>query len=142
MPVLYVPASEREVRVKLSADTCVIDGREYFIRGCLEIPVQEQSTPFIWGVWAEVSESAWREYQASCGESPKRPFIGRLPSVPPIYEDSEPNVEIQTRSGIRPSFRVIPDDHPIAQHQREGFTVKDVRTIAEKIAHHGAVSEV
>ena len=40
-PVQYllVPEEERDRRVELSSDACVIDEQWFFVRGCLEIPV-------------------------------------------------------------------------------------------------------
>ena len=40
-PVQYllIPEHERERRIELSSDACVIDRKWFFVRGCLEIPV-------------------------------------------------------------------------------------------------------
>ncbi len=133
MPVLYVPAEQRGARVTCSADTCIIDGRFFFIRGCVEIPVQGRAAPFIWGVWAEVSAQDYERYLASPDTA--APFTGRLPCVPPIYPDSEPEVDVQPRTGLRPLFLVRPADHPIAVHQREGLSPAQVLRIAEDTVH-------
>jgi len=44
-----IPEEEREHRCVLQSDTCVIDGKLFFIRGCIEIPVDGANEPYIWG---------------------------------------------------------------------------------------------
>ena len=46
-----IPEEERQRRCVLHSDTCVIDDKLFFVRGCIEIPVSGTSEPFIWGVW-------------------------------------------------------------------------------------------
>jgi len=47
-PVQYLLISEqeRDRRVELSSDTCIIDDQRFFVRGCLEIPVHAHEEPF------------------------------------------------------------------------------------------------
>ena len=52
--------AERSTRAKLTNDVCVIDGKEHYIQGCLEIPVSDSSETLIWGVWVSVSEESFR----------------------------------------------------------------------------------
>jgi hypothetical protein len=49
-----IPEQEREARCVLTSDTCSIDQEFFFVRGCLEIPVEGAMEPFVWGVWASV----------------------------------------------------------------------------------------
>ena len=60
-PVQYlaVPESERAGRVDLSDDACVIDDQWYFVRGCLEIPVNGYEEPLSYGVWLSLSRIRW-----------------------------------------------------------------------------------
>ena len=46
-----VPEDERDQRVKLTSDTCVIDDGDFFIRRVLEIPVIDYPQTFGFGVW-------------------------------------------------------------------------------------------
>ena len=50
-PWWAVPEDERDRRIQLTSDTCIIDGKEFFIRGVIEIPVHEHADPFGFGVW-------------------------------------------------------------------------------------------
>jgi hypothetical protein len=43
-----IPEEEREQRFVLQSDTCVIDDKLFFVRGCIEIPVDGANEPFIW----------------------------------------------------------------------------------------------
>jgi hypothetical protein len=133
MPVLYVPVAERPQRVQLRPDDCVIDGQQFFLRACIEIPVHGEVLPFIWGVWAEVSEADYHRYGSSPDTTGE--FHGRLPCVPPIYPDSAPEVHIQPRRGLRPALTMVDAAHPIAIHQRDGLSTSQVRKIAEDILH-------
>jgi len=45
-------ADAREMRCLISSDQCVIDEEQYYVRGCLAIPIQVTDEIFLWGVWA------------------------------------------------------------------------------------------
>lgn len=47
-----IPEDERERRSILTADYCSIDDDDFFVRGCIEIPVLGGEEPLLW-----VSES-------------------------------------------------------------------------------------
>ena len=52
-PIYYltIPEGKRDRRCSLTSDTCTIDDQYFLVRGCLELPVRDESDPFIWGVW-------------------------------------------------------------------------------------------
>ena len=52
---LDIPEDEREARCILGSDQCVIDENEFFVRGCLEIPVHGEESPFVYGVWVSLT---------------------------------------------------------------------------------------
>ena len=70
-----VPEGEREARCQLDPDACVIDGTEYYVRGCLEIPVEGETEAFSWGVWVSLSEQSFWQWVASY-ESERRSHVG------------------------------------------------------------------
>ncbi len=72
-PIQYmdIPAAQRKRRVRLEADTCVIDDRRFFVRGCLEIPVRRSRTPFVWGVWVSVSRTSFALEQRPDAGTPR-----------------------------------------------------------------------
>jgi hypothetical protein len=63
--------SDRGSRALISSDQCVIDEKWVFIRGCLEIPIVDNSEVFLWGLWASVKEEAFNEISASWEEAEK-----------------------------------------------------------------------
>jgi len=54
-----IPESQYDRRNFLTSDACVIDGRDRFIRGCIELPVHGQDDSFVWGVWVSLSEKSF-----------------------------------------------------------------------------------
>ncbi|TWU44155.1 hypothetical protein Q31b_16910 [Novipirellula aureliae] len=79
-PAAYdsIPKSERDARCELTPDFCVIDENEFFIRGCLEIPVLDSPRPFVWGVWTSISFKSFHrmgEIWESLGESRSLRFL-------------------------------------------------------------------
>jgi hypothetical protein len=46
-----VPEEERDRRIRLTSDTCIIDDEEFFIRGVIEIPIHDATDSFGFGVW-------------------------------------------------------------------------------------------
>jgi hypothetical protein len=55
-----MPEAERAARVKIDTNLCVIDGREFYVRGCLEIPINGHSDALVYGIWVSVFEESFR----------------------------------------------------------------------------------
>lgn len=133
---------ERE-NSELCEEQCVIesaDGRHFFIRTCLDIPIQNSSASFTWGVWVSLSEESFLEMAAhwddpartSCG-----PYFGWLCTKVPEYPDT---VFLKTRVhqrpvGTRPRVELEPTDHPLALHQREGISQALLSRIVMNVLH-------
>jgi len=135
-----IPESERAERCDLGSDDCVIDGQYFFVRGCLEIPVQGQGEPFSWGVWVSLSQESYTQW-VELFEEPLRshagPFFGWLNTSLKPYPDT---VSLKTRvhlrdGGIRPFIELEPTDHPLAVEQREGITVERVAELYSLMMH-------
>jgi len=45
-----MPAEQREVRSVIGSGQCMIDDDQFYIRGCIEIPIHGHTDPFLWGV--------------------------------------------------------------------------------------------
>lgn len=117
-PIQYldVPESERQSRCVSTSDTCVIDKKFFFVRGCIEIPVVDEEEPFAWGTWASLSEKHFLHFQELFGV-PKRshfgPFVGWLSSYIWLYPDT---INLKTHvhlrdDGIGPYIELEPADH-------------------------------
>lgn len=133
---LDVPEPEREARVFLTEDTCVIDDKRFYVRGCLEISVDGACEPFIWGVWVAVSEDAFYQFQNLLGvdvRSQHGPFEGQLSSPPRPYPDST-NLRVTVRlrdHGIRPLVEVEDGGHPLAVEQKDGISRRRLGEIVD-----------
>jgi hypothetical protein len=142
-PIQYmdVPAAQRKRRVRLEGDTCVIDDRHFFVRGCLEIPVRGSRTPFVWGAWVRVSKTSFGRFQRAAGAADRSrggALAGRLCSPPRPYPDSlNLKAKVYLRdAGVRALIALEPSDHPLAIEQRQGMTVRRLSEICSLMIHH------
>ena len=144
-PLSYyaLPEAERESRCELGSDDCVIDEKYFFVRGCLEIPVHGCSDPFVWGVWASLSEENFREWVKVFGEERRShigPFFGWLDAGLRPYPDTM-NLKTMVHlrdDGVRPYIEIEPTEHPLAAEQRNGISVDRVAEIYSIIVHERA----
>jgi hypothetical protein len=142
-PVLGIPVHERTTRVISNDDLCVIDDRDFFIRGCLEIPILvagRQRGRLSWGVWSSLSEKSFQrvhEIWNDDARSDEPPFFGWISTQLPtrIYPDTlllKSHVYTRDR-GTRPLIVLEPTDHPLAVQQREGVSLDEARMIARTL---------
>jgi hypothetical protein len=140
---LAIPNAERDQRVELTTDGCVIDGPdrlEFFAKGLLEIPVVGETDPFVWGVWLSLSEESMTRYgelfadeYRNAGES----FFGWLCNSVPGYPETQ---LLKARLHVRPYpqrpwVELEPTQHPLALDQRRGLTRERAIQIAERLLH-------
>ena len=143
-PDNWVALSEAEranTRSKLDANLCVIDRNEYYVRGCLEIPISGSPEIFVWGVWVSVSKESFR-YVLDHWTSP----IG--PDEPPRFgwlcnwiggypEPREIKCEVYLRSNNqRPLIVLEPTEYPLAVEQHRGITLERIKQIVATRRDH------
>lgn len=135
-----IPEAERQNRSLLTEDYCAIDNKDFFVRGCLEIPIIGREGPLIWGVWVSLSRTNWLR-ERSLAQDPSRtaepPYFGWLSSRIEIYPDTAAlKTSVRTQVvGKRPLIELQPTDHPLAVEQRGGITENRLIEIAELIEH-------
>ena len=135
-----LPKDELDERLVISPDQCVIDGKDFYLRGRILVPVIEVEEPFVWGVWAEVGPKDFirtNEQWKMQGREAEPAFPGWLNTKLPLFGDTI-NLEVSVKTqvvGKRPQFSVADESHPLAVEQRSGITMERVRRIAEEIAH-------
>ena len=141
-PLQYfeMPEAERAQRCLLTSDTCIIDGQDRFIRGCLEIPILASDDLFMWGVWVSLSERSFNRYQ-ELYESEERdlegPYFGWLSNRLPGYPDTlnlKTNVHLRPYP-TRPRIELEPTDHSLAVDQRVGIDHFRVKELVELGIH-------
>jgi hypothetical protein len=140
-PWLGLSDAERESRGEISSDTCIIDGRHFFVLGCLEIPLIDQADIFRWLVWVSVSKKSI-ERIVGLWETDIRdtepPFFGWLSNNIPIYPNTfalKTNLYLRNH-GTRPFIHLEPTDHPLAIEQREGISLQRVEEIVAACGMH------
>jgi hypothetical protein len=135
-----IPQEERETRVELTEDLCILDGQHFFIRGLLEIPVVDGAGPFAWEVWSSLSRQNFErtvELWKAEGREHEPPYFGWLSTSLPGYPETlNMKTNVHTRPvGVRPFIELEPTDHPLAVEQRVGITMARVQQIAEQMLH-------
>lgn len=123
---------------QLDSDFCVMnleDGRHYFVRGLLQIPIQGTDEVFGWGVWVSLSEKNFHRYQKVYGtrrELKEEPYFGWLSNELPGYADClglKTNVCLQG-GHMRPHIVLDHEDpHPLCQDQHVGYTLDRVEAL-------------
>jgi len=137
---LGLPEAERDTRAKLTDDVCIIDDAEYYVRGCLEIPVSDSSECLVLGVWVSVSEESLRymldRWNAQIAED-EPPRFGWLSTWLKGYpEPHEIRCHVFLQSGdLRPRIVLQPTDYPLAVEQHRGITLDRVKQIAAEAGH-------
>lgn len=140
LTVMRIPWLERQQRVTINPDQCVIDEHLFFLRGRIVVPVCEIAEPFIWGVWAQVSmKDFFRTNQLwnTAGREREPAFYGRLDSDLPLF-DSTVDLEVKVHTqvvGRRPHFEVASGQHPLGREQRAGITLQRAKEIAAMLLH-------
>ena len=124
---LMVPAEERPNRVRLTSDTCIIDGDQYFVRANLPIHIHHSDEPLTWGIWVSLSKASFERFQElfdderrAGGES----FLGWLCATIPGYPDTQ---LLKTRIHVqpwpdRPLVELEPTKHPLSVDYQNGIS--------------------
>jgi hypothetical protein len=140
--VIAIPLDDLEKRVVITRDQCVIDGRDFYLRGRILVPVIGLDQPFVWGVWAEISPKSFiraNDLWHTPGREKESPFPGWLNTELPLFGNTI-NLEVSVHTqavGQRPQFRITDPTHPLAIEQANGIPLERAEEIAEMILHAG-----
>ena len=133
---------QRDLRAVIGSDQCIIDEKEFYIRGCLEIPIKDSEEIFLWGLWAIVYEDDYDDisdsWEEEGRENTRGPYKGRLANSIREYLIDTFNLKLTVRLrplGERPLFFIDEKDHPLAVQQREGLTLDEAHAMASSIMH-------
>jgi len=121
----------------LTEEVCIIEGRDFFVHGVIEIPVYDYNHEFGWGVWVSHKKENIERYREHFDSADIGPFFGWLCTA--IDDYTEPTLQLKTMAhyrggGIRP--RIVPEEseHPLYCQQRDGISLAE----AWKMVHHFA----
>lgn len=142
--VASIPEAELDRRVIFTLDQCVIDSRDFYLRGRIPVPIIGVEQPFIWGVWARISKDDFlraNDMWKVPGRETEPPFRGWLDTAIPFYGDTL-NLALRVWTqvvGRRPSFEVLNPTHPLVREQHEGISMQRVRDIAAEFVHSSPI---
>ncbi len=130
-----------EPKSYLTSDVCVIEGRDHFVRGLVEVPVIGSNRRFAWGIWVSLAKKNF-DRVLELWDSEERvaqpPYFGWLSSQIDVYPDTLNLKTVVSARSLNERFYVElePTNHPLSLEQRNGMTLDRVREIAEKAARH------
>jgi len=136
-------SDEERSRSLLAEEQCEIEsheGRSFYIRACLEIPIRGTGRTFTWGVWCSLSEESYEEVSQHW-DDPTRvslgPHFGWLCTKIPGYPDTVflKTMVHQRDVGVRPLIELEVTDHPLAVDQREGIEEDRLKKMVIELLH-------
>jgi hypothetical protein len=132
---------ERGNQGELGTDQAIIEGKHFFIKGRLEIPVIDSEESFAWLVWVEVSMDDFLHMSrlwTTEGREKEAPYYdGQLANNLGLYSESTlgSQVRLHTRPvGQRPLIETIAD-HQLRSEQQRGISSHVVQEIADKLLY-------
>jgi len=133
-----VPEAERESRVVLTKDQCIIDDRYFFVAGNFSIPVAGTEDAVKFTCWVSLSNQAF-ERMNDTWENPERvkeePYCGWFSNNLPTYTGT---VKLKARlhqqpPGTKPVIELEPTDHPLSVDSRIGITPERAAEIRQRM---------
>ncbi|MCA9804676.1 MAG: DUF2199 domain-containing protein [Cyanobacteria bacterium HKST-UBA02] len=122
-----IPESERQERAILTSDTCIIEGRDHFIRGVIEIRVHDYPESFGFGAWVSLKKENFDNYLEHPDSAEIGPYFGWLCTHIGYYKPETLGLKTMVHfkgNNERPSIELEPTDHPLAIHQKQGLTLE------------------
>jgi hypothetical protein len=139
----YVPEAEFEKRVQLTADTCVIDSKDFMVRGHIELPIHGHQEHLAISVWTSLSEKSYNhmiEHWTDPNREKSPPYFGWLLVRLGGYPDTM-HLKLQVHSrapGVVPWIELEPTGHPLAVEQEFGISVERWRELVGQLTGGGS----
>jgi hypothetical protein len=134
MPYFDVPEPERRERCYLTSEMCVVDDERFFVRGNLVVPIADGPDTLTIGVWVEISDDDFFEYQDLLEVKARRshgPYQGQLSAAIPTYPITEGlSVAVHINDdGIRPNVVILDSTHDLGRDQKQGLALDRIQQI-------------
>lgn len=132
--------AERNSGCILDVETCVIKDEVYFVKGALDVPIQDENAFFTYTVWVSLGEDDFATMLVSWQDAMRKhqaPYFGWLGTRIPTYPET---INLRTNVfnndlGVRPSVILEPTEHPLAQEQRNGISRAKLQDMIELLIH-------
>lgn len=140
-PFHYLILNENDQRkCEINNDLCVIESRDYFVRGNVEIPILGSENVFSWSVWSSLSEDNFyrtNELWNTVTRNQEPGYFGWFSTQLQVYPDTiNLRCEVQTREiGLCPVIIIEHSDHPLSLEQRNGISLERVIEINHLLMH-------
>jgi hypothetical protein len=131
-----ISPDDRPCLLQENDDLCIIEGKRFFIRGVLPLPVVARNSTYCIGLWVEVSQATFeRVYDLWESEDQRneQPHAASIANEIPIARGSL-GLEAELRlagPAKRPEVFLKASDHPLYAEQTGGI---DVHRISEYTA--------
>jgi hypothetical protein len=130
---------ERRARAALTEDSAVLDGERWFVRGLLELPIEDEEGYFGYGVWVEVSEADFAALAELWHDEDgwrQEPFAGTLANELVPHEGT---LGLPLRLRLRdvsllPLVELDDAEHELVEEQRHGLTSHRLHELAAAVA--------
>jgi hypothetical protein len=129
-----LPNWGKQPKTFLDDDYCTINGKEFFVRGIIPLPVIGTAESFSWGVWGSLSRENFeklRKMDDHHTTAELQPMFSWLSNKIDGYPDtlSMKMYAHVHKPADRPLFELEPTDHPLAREYHNGITPERVREI-------------
>ena len=134
-PYYWADEFAKDSNSLLTEDLCIIEDRDFFVHGVIEIPVWDYEYEFGWGVWVSHKKENFQVYREKFDTPDIVPFFGWLSTIIDYFPES--TLELKTMAhyrggGLRPRIVLDESDHPLYYQQRDGISLSE----AWKIVHY------
>ncbi len=136
-------SEDERSRSLLAGEQCEIEsheGRSFYIRACLEIPIRGTDRAFTWGVWCSLNERSYVQISENWDDAARLsigPHFGWLCTKIPGYPDTVflKTMVHQRDVGLRPLVELEATDHLLAIDQREGIDEERLKQTVVELLH-------
>jgi len=137
-----IPVEERETRIEIKESLCVVDGKHFFHRGRLTIPILDHDQNLVFNVWTSISEGNFIK-RNDLWNNPERvneePYFGWLQTTIPTYGDTLnlKTIAIESEVGVIPTIKMIEEGHPLTFDQEKGIVFEKALQVVGVILTSG-----
>jgi hypothetical protein len=142
VPIYYysIPEEQRDERMKLTSETCILDNEHFFAKGIIEIPIKDKKEGITFCVWVSLSESNFKLFQESLNskEASNYPqMFGWFSSNVDTFGDC---INLKTNmvfrdNHLRPLIDIEPTNHPLSVACNNGFSQENAQKLIEYYLH-------